>query len=448
MPFPKPITRRAVLRSVGATLSLPVLDAMAANLLAAPKSTTRLAYLYFPNGIPRGTWEPSEVGPDGELTRLNQWMQPLEPFKGDIIVPTNIWTPLGNGHVYGPPTWLTGYDYDRHKVNAGGASADQEAARHVGSETLLPSLELSLKGEGFMSNSLPRNHISWAAADRPMAREVEPRTVFDRMFRPPAGGASDRSVLDMVLGDARSLRSRVGRSDRARLDQYFESIRALEKRIEFSERRSEEMSADQALTNTLTRPAPGIPPDHREYMRLMMDLMVLAFQSNATRVATFMLDHGQSNRYFNFIPAVRGTWHALSHYKNASGQTEDDDGVTSWDTVEQKRAMYAAVQRWHHEQLAYLLGRMRSIQEPDGRTLLDNSMMVYGSTLGDGNEHDMHDLPTLLIGGGSGTIRTGRQLAFKEPMNLANIHLALLQRMGIDIDKFGTSDKAANELAG
>ena len=165
-------------------------------------------------------------------------------------------------------------------------------------------------------------------------------------------------------------------------------------------------------------------------MRLMMDLMVAAFQSDATRVCTFMLDHGQSNRYFNFIPEVRGTWHALSHYKNASGRTEDDDGLTSWDSVEQKRAMYAEVIRWHHRQVAYLLGRLQSVREPNGGTLLDNSMIVYGATLGDGNEHDARHLPTLLAGGGGGTIETGRFLEHAEPTDLARIHVSLLQRMG------------------
>ena len=148
------------------------------------------------------------------------------------------------------------------------------------------------------------------------------------MFRPPSGGATDRSVMDAVLADARALGSYVSAADRYRLDEYFESIRALERRIEFAERRSAEARDDGALTDTLTTPTPGIPDEHESYMRLMMDLMVAAFQSDATRVCTFMLDHGQSNRYFNFIEGVRGTWHALSHYKNASGKTEDDDGVT------------------------------------------------------------------------------------------------------------------------
>ena len=221
----------------------------------------------------------------------------------------------------------------------------------------------STKGEGFFSNSLPRNSISWSVADRPLPREVEPRAVFD----------------------------------------------------------------------TLTPPEPGIPADHQEYVRTMLDLLVAAFQSDATRVVTFMLDHGQSNRYFNFIPGVRGTWHALSHYKNASGKTEDDDGVTSWSSPEEKQRMYSEVVRWHHRQVAYLLRRLRVVQEPDGRTLLDNSMIVYGATLGDGNEHDPNDLPTLLAGGG-GTIWSGRALDFAEPTDLANLHLSLLQRTGVPVD--------------
>ena len=440
------ISRRTVLRGLGAAVALPLLDAMSPLGRAQARPVNRLAYLYFPNGIPRGAWHPERVAADGRLLQLNEWMSPLEPFKDDFLIPRSLWTPDGNGHINGPPTWLTGYGYDSRAVNAGGISADQVAARHTGPQTLLPSLELSLRGEGFFSNSLPRNAISWSAADRPLMREVEPRAVFDRMFRPPSGGATRRSVMDSVLEDARSLASVASASDRHRLDEYFESIRALEKRIEFSEKRSQALLRDRATTDTLATPAPGIPSDHKEYVRLMMDLMVAAFQSDATRVCTFMLDHGQSNRYFDFLSGVRGTWHALSHYKNASGRTQDDDGTTSWDSVEQKRTMFAEVIRWHHEQIAYLLDRMKSIREPDGGTLLDNSMLVYGASLGDGNEHDEHDLPILLAGRGAGTIRTGRFLDYAEPVNFADLHLSLLRRMGVPIESFGTSEGVLAEL--
>ena len=433
-------SRRTILRGIGATVALPLLDAAPAfgqgRLLT---NQNRLAYLYFPNGIPRGIWYPEKTGVNGELIRLNEWMSPLEPFKEEIIIPSNIWTPEGNGHVDGTPTWLTGHDYDSRGVNAGGVSADQIVARHLRDQTLLPSLELSTKGEGYFSNSLPRNAISWSAPDRPMTREIEPRTIFDRMFSTKSSVNSNRSVMDSVLADARSLSSVVSAADSLRLDEYFESIRALERRIEFAERQSTEMLNDRALTDTLVAPTPGIPADHESYVRLMMDLMILAFQSDATRVITFMLDHGQSNRYFNFIPEVDGTWHALSHYQNASGMTEDDDGTTSWESVEQKRAMYAEVVRWHHSQVAYLLGRMKNIREPDGNTLLDNSMILMGGAIGDGNEHDASHLPTLLAGRGGGTIKTGRYINHDEPTDLASIHVALMQRMGVPIERLGTA---------
>lgn len=433
-------SRRTILRGIGATVALPLLDAAPAfgqgRLLT---NQNRLAYLYFPNGIPRGIWYPEKTGVNGELIQLNEWMSPLEPFKEEIIIPSNIWTPEGNGHVDGTPTWLTGHDYDSRGVNAGGVSADQIVARHLRDQTLLPSLELSTKGEGYFSNSLPRNAISWSAPDRPMTREIEPRTIFDRMFSTKSSVNSNRSVMDSVLADARSLSSVVSAADSLRLDEYFESIRALERRIEFAERQSTEMLNDRALTDTLVAPTPGIPADHESYVRLMMDLMILAFQSDATRVITFMLDHGQSNRYFNFIPEVDGTWHALSHYQNASGMTEDDDGTTSWESVEQKRAMYAEVVRWHHSQVAYLLGRMKNIREPDGNTLLDNSMILMGGAIGDGNEHDASHLPTLLAGRGGGTIKTGRYINHDEPTDLASIHVALMQRMGVPIERLGTA---------
>ena len=447
------ISRRTVLRGLGASVALPFLDIMEPLALAAQAAAPmadpvkRLAYIYFPNGIPRGAWYPEETAADGRLIRLNEWMSPLEPFKEDILIPSNLWTPQGNGHVNGPPTWLTGQSYRSRAVNAGGVSADQLAARHLGEETLLPSLELSLQGEGYFSNSLPRNAISWSAPDRPMAREIEPRAVFDRMFRPPSGGVTDRSVMDAVLVDARTLRGYTSKADQYRLDEYFESIRALERRIEFSEARSGQMRSDGALTDTMMTPTPGIPADHQSYVRLMLDLMIAAFQSDATRVATFMLDHGQSHRYFEFIPDVQGPWHARSHYQHASGKTEDDDGITTWESVESKRAMYAEVIRWHHTQVAYLLDRMKSIVEPNGGTLLDNSMILYGASLGDGNEHDANDLPTLLAGGGGGTITTGRYIENAEPTDLAGLHLSLLQRMGVEIDEFGTASAPMEGLA-
>ncbi len=444
-------SRRTVLRSLGAAISLPALDVMAplqALASTKPSRVNRIGYFYFPNGIPRGIWHPEKVGRRGELQGLNEWMSPLEPYKSDLVIPKDVWTPRGNGHGAGTATWLTGQGYNGRKVNAGGISVDQLAAQKLGSNTLLPSLELSSKGEGYFSNSLPRNSISWSQTGIPMTREIEPRAIFDRMFRPPSGGASNRSVMDLVLGDAKSLRKYVSEADKKRLDEYFESIRALEKRIEFSEIQTKRMQQDRALTDSLVRPTAGIPSDHQEYVRLMMDMIVLAFWSDATRVVSYMLDHGQSNRYFNFVDGVKGTWHALSHYGNASGNTEDDDGKTTWDSVESKRAMFAEVVRWHHRQFGYLLGKLKGIEEAQGGTLLDNSMLLLGSSLGDGDAHDEEDLPTLIAGGGAGTIRSGREIRTGKKIDLANIHLSFLERIGIEQSQFGTGKGSVSELRG
>lgn len=260
-----------MLRSVGASICLPFLDSMNPIRLKAESpavpSIKRVGYFYFPNGIPRGIWHPTDVSSKGALQKLNPWMSPLEDYKSQLLIPTNIWTPEGNGHSAGTATWLTGGGYDDRAVRAGGVSVDQLIAQSVGQQTMLPSMEMSLKGEGFFSNSLPRNAISWTANNVPLTREVEPRAIFDRMFRPPGGGASNRSVMDLVLEEAKSLNKQIGHADKARLDEYFESIRALEKRIEFAEIQTQKMKRDQALTEALTAPTPGYPA----IMRNMFD---------------------------------------------------------------------------------------------------------------------------------------------------------------------------------
>jgi len=395
-----------------------------------------MAYLYFPNGVAEGAWKPEQTGPQNELLTLNRWMQPLEPFRGDLIIPENMWTPHGNGHVAGPATWLTGGAYDHRRIDAGGASADQIAARHLAGQTLLPSLELSVRGEGFFSGSLPRNTLSWTDSRTPAPRDTEPRVVFDRMFRNGRGSLSRKSVLDLVLAEARRLRQRVSHADRRKVDEYLESVRAIERRIEFSEQQQQRAASSPQLQAALVRPPAEAPDDHGEYLRQMLEMIVLAFWSDATRVATFMLDHGQSNRYFNFIDGVSGTWHALSHWKDISGKTEDDDGTTSWNTRDEKRDMYNRVTQWHHMQLAWLLGRLRSIEEA-GASLLDNSMILYGSSLSDGHEHSAENLPLLLAGRGQGTIQSGRAVVFHRQTSLSGLHLAMLQRAGLPLTEFG-----------
>lgn len=181
-------------------------------------------------------------------------------------------------------------------------------------------------------------------------------------------------------------------------------------------------------------------------MRTMFDIITLAFWADATRVCSFMLDHGQSNRYCNFIEGVKGTWHALSHWQDASGNTGDDDGVTSWSSPEEKRDMYNAVSRWHHNCVAQFLTRLKSIREPNGSALLDNSIVMYVSSLADGHTHAEKNLPLLLAGRGGNSIDAGRLVKYRDNTSLSDLHLAILQRLGVRVDRFGESTTPMEEL--
>jgi hypothetical protein len=435
------ISRRTMLRGLGAVVSLPMLDVMSGLSSRAAENdspTARLAYLYIPNGVAEGGWQPKKVDERGQLVELNPWMSSLAPFQKDLTIFRNMWTPRGNGHIAGTATWLTGGSFDHEKLDSGGASVDQIAAKHFQSKTLLPSLELSTRGEGIFTTSLPRNSLSWVDPVTPAPRDIEPRVVFDRMFRAGDSGLSNRSVIDLVLEDARRLKRRVSNRDQAKIDEYLDSVRAIERRIAFAERQQARANQTPGLQKALVRPEPGVPEDHGQYMKTMMDMIVLAFWADATRVCTFMMDHGQSNRYFNFIDGVRGTWHALSHWKDISGKTEDDDGKTSWSSRDEKRDMYNRVTRWHTEQVAYLLQRLSEIKEPNGR-LIDNSMIVYGSSLSDGHEHSAKNLPLLMAGGAAHSIKPGRQLDSSRELSMSDLHLAMLNRLGVPQKGFAES---------
>jgi len=229
----------------------------------------------------------------------------------------------------------------------------------------------------------------------------------------------------------------VSGDDQKTIAEYLDSVHAIEKRIAFAEKHQLRASQTPGLLDSLVRPNQGVPDDHGEYIRTMLDMIALAFWADATRVCTFMMDHGQSNRYFNFIDGVNGTWHALSHWKNISGTTEDDDGKTSWSSRDEKRMMYNRVTHWHTEQTAYLLGRLKSIKNQHG-SLLDQTMVVYGSSLSDGHEHAEKNLPVLLAGGGS-TITQGRRLGDRNDTSMSDLHLAMLQHLGIPMEQFAES---------
>ncbi|MEC9094214.1 MAG: DUF1552 domain-containing protein [Planctomycetota bacterium] len=437
---PKRISRRHMLIGGSTAIGLPLMNAMQPALAGtrgvAEKSTTpvRLCYLYFPNGAGPNSWEPEKTESSGKLLKLGKWMSPLEGCKKNILILRRTWTPRGNGHGAGTATWLTGGGYDERKVSAG-VSADQIAAKSIGKDTMFPSIELSMEGEGFFSNSLPRNTISWNEKGYPIPRETEPRSIFDRMFRSQTGAANDRSTIDQAFDEIRRLKRTVGAQDNRKLDEYLEAIRSVERRMEFAQKNSERANQNPELRNFLKRPKSGIPQNHGQYMKLMYDMIALAFWSDATRVSSLMLDHGQSNRYFNFIDGVKGTWHAISHWRDTSGKTEDDDGVHSWDSTQEKLEMYNRILQWHHEQFAYFLERLRTIQEND-RSLIDQCGILYGSSLSDGHAHSARNLPIIVAGNAGGQFNTGRLIKFKQNTSLSGIHLSLLRAASVPVKRF------------
>ena len=465
MPSTRPISRRTVLRGLGVTLGLPLLDAMRPGLVlgfdgnAAASAPVRMACLYMPNGVNPRAWTPAGDGNDFPLSTI---LEPIRALKDEILVLshlTNRATDTGDGHYVKEAAWLTGTTISRTTgadLNAGGTSMDQVAARRVGNLTPLPSLELGVEpvttgvDQVVGYTRLYGSHISWATPSTPLAKEINPKLAFDRLFRSEAGGngghsEDDKSVLDAVAVDAQSLRSRVGKDDRLRLDEYLESVRAVEKRIswESDDRRARYRDDPiarkdiEALGGRVDAYAqdPGRHrerhADHAEHVRLMLDLIVLAFQTDSTRIATFMFGNAVSGKNFSFLEGVGGGFHEISHHEN-------DD---------KKLAQYARINAWHVEQYAYLLDRLRRVKEGE-KTLLDNSMILFGSALRDGNSHNPHDVPVLLGGRGGGTLATGRHLTFPKDTPLCNLYVSMLSRVGAPVDRFADSTGGLPGLEG
>jgi hypothetical protein len=324
---------------------------------------------------------------------------------------------------------------------------DQLLAQRLGNLTALPSLELSIEpvtmgvdpNVGF--TRIYGSHVSWSSPTTPVTREINPQLAFDRLFRPnhgPGKAASpeDQSILDVVAEDAKKLQSSVGKADRLKLDEYFESVRSVEKRIAFdASRRKGENLDDAAARKEIEKLGARITDyykdparladrkiDHTEQVRLMLDIMVLAFWTDTTRVATFMFGNEVSGKNFSFLPGVRGSHHELSHHENDKAKLEE----------------YKRIGIWHLQQYAYMLERMRGIKEGGG-TLLDNSMVLFGSGIKDGNAHSWRNLPIVLGGKGGGTLATGRNLIYPKNTPMCNLYCAMLQRMGVRVEQFGDS---------
>ena len=438
------ISRRTFLRGAGTALSLPFLDAMAPRAAAAvAKPPVRMACLYFPNGVWPKSWIPEGVGRDFSLPYS---LEPLADFRSDINILSGLdkaASRRGDGHYAKTANFLTGEPVAKttgKDISAGGISMDQLAASRIGHLTPLPSLELAIDPviSGIDSNvgftRLYGSYISWRSATLPVAREINPRFVYERLFG-SADGASARdredfqSLLDMALEDATRLRGRLGRDDQVKLDEYMDSVRAVERRIEFGLKDDPREWRPELDPNVPPAPSAKIPRDFREHVKLMMDLMVLAFQTDSTRVLSFMFANDVSGRNFSFLDGVSGGHHDMSHHENK----------------DEKIKQYQEITRWHASQLAYLLGRLRAIPEGEG-TLLDNSMILFGSSISDGNRHDPNNLPIVLAGNAGGTLPTGLHIRSEKNTPLCNLYATMMNAMGVGVQEFGDSTGLIPEL--
>ena len=438
------IHRRTFLRGVGAAMALPMLDAMAPSLgsvvraanATSAKLPKRMAFVYVPNGVTMSQWTPDAVGAGFEFKRI---LEPLNPHKKDITVLSGFdqrnGFALGDGagdHARAAASFLTGAHPRKTSGSdiRAGISADQVAATVIGNQTVLPSLELSCDAGPRLGacdsgySCAYQFNLSWRSETMPINPEVDPKQVFERLFGDTSGGRDSqqartrramfqKSILDFVREDARHLQSRLGQNDRRKLEEYFAAIRAIEKRVELAHQSAPRLPADVR--------APEPFESFEEHVRLMFDMLALAFQTDSTRIGTFIVSHEGSNRTYPFI-GVNDGHHNLSHH---FGNAQNIEKITQINT-------------FHARQFAYFLERLKSIPEGDG-TLLDNCMIMYGSGLGDGNAHNHNNLPILLAGRGGGTISPGRHIKAPKDTPLNNLFCSMLDRVGAPVDRFGDS---------
>lgn len=427
------IGRRAFLSGAGVTFALPWLEQLTAKLpVAMREPPKRMFVMVTPNGMLPSAWQPEpELGNDGE-TPTGGWLAsptlaPLAARRKQVSVLTNLANRKsfgGDGHYAKVAPLLTGKRIRRTggRDLKNGVSVDQVAARSVGGQTLVPSLELGCDPiypvEDMGYSSVYGGHISWSDEDRPMLKEIVPHNVFQRLFRrqAAAGDPTQQSVLDAVRRDAKSLALRLGKRDRNKLEEYEDAVRSIELRLG-AVQRSDDSNQQIALENA---PSNGKPSDFREHVSLMLDLTALAYRVDATRVVTFLTGNEVSGRNFSFLDGCAGNFHGFSHHEGK----------------EEKQKPYARINRWHVEQFAGLLDRLAKIDEGEG-TLLDHSMLVMLAAMSDGNAHSPHDLPVLVAGGGWGEASAGKLLRHDKDTPLCGLWLAMLQRMGVQAEQFG-----------
>ncbi len=446
------ISRRTVLRGLGACVALPLLESMlptfslaGSTAAKAVETPLRLAFMYVPNGIHMPTWTPAAEGAGFELPAT---LEPLADVKDYVTVLSGLaqQKAAANGdgpgdHARAMATFLTGC---QAKKTGGadikvGVSVDQVAAGKLGKDTRFPSLEIGceeIKSSGSCDSGYScaySNNLSWRTESTPMSKEINPRLVFERLFGGKDQGETDenrlrreryhKSILDFVAEDANTLKNQLGTNDQRKLDEYLTGVREIEMRIERAQPKID--VGDTKVSKPL-----GIPHNYQEHLRLMADILVLAFKTDLTRVSTFVFANDGSNRDYGAIGVPEGH-HDLSHHGRDP----------------KKQEKLQKINTFHTTQLAYLIGKLKEVKEGDGN-LLDNCLLVYGSGIGDGNRHNHDDLPIVLAGKARNTIQSGRHVRYKRGTPLTNLYLSVLDRVGANVDSFGDSDGRLPGLEG
>lgn len=440
--------RRSFLRGLGALVALPTLESMVPSAKAATAAmragaaTTaggmplRMGFVAFANGSNYERWLPSG---EGKNYRMNETFAPMEPLRDRFQVisslahdAANSWGDGPGDHARAGASFLTGAHAWKtlgSRLHLG-ISVDQIAARQLGHLTRFDSLQLGVEGSrmyGACDTGYPcayQYNISWASETLPLAPEPDPRIVFEKLFGSGSGEERERSlaqrlerrksVLDFVLDDVESLNRKLGRNDREKIDQYLDGVRKIEKQIEKAER-------FELPDAAIGRPG-GIPEKHEDHVDLMYDLMALAFQTDSTRVVSYCVAPEGSNRPFLELGIPEG-YHFLTHHQ---GNPE-------------KIMKVAKIERWYMERFARFISTLDEMKEPDGTSVLDNSMIVYGSAIGDGNMHNHDELPVILAGGGGGTLQPGQHLQLKDSTPMTNLYVSMLDRMGVEAERVGDS---------
>ncbi|HEY2380497.1 MAG TPA: DUF1552 domain-containing protein [Terriglobia bacterium] len=431
----KHLSRRTFIRGAGVTLALPFLESMLpaqTPLTAAANSRTRLSFIYFPHGVTMDKWAPATEGAGFEFTPI---LKPLEPFRDHVNIISNTYAPMAYGkdasaganHTNSSAVFITGAKPEETPRPVLGESADQMAAKKIGQDTPLPSIEMTVEEGGLTSPF--RNSIAWQSATSPLPMENNPQVIFEKLFGDGSNEAERnarrkeaRSLLDSVTDQLGALQRQLPAGDRGRVTDYLDDVREIERRIQKSQQKLEAAKLDVPDT-----PA-GVPDAFEDHIKMLFDLQVLAFRAEITRIATLMLAHEVSNAVY---PAtnIRDGFHNLSHHSNVRANMDK----------------FAELNAYHHSMLAYFLGKLKATPDGDG-TLLDHALVLYGSGMSNSNEHNHSPLPMILSGGAYGTVKGGRHIKLAKLTTHSNLLLTILHKAGVPAEKIGDSTGVIAEI--